>query len=106
MNDKIESNGTSLKSYLLGFGLALVLTAIPFGLVASNGATRTTTLLIITITAIIQVFVHLRFFLHLDFKTTPRENMLAMIFAVILIVILGGGTLWIMFNLNSRMGMF
>jgi cytochrome o ubiquinol oxidase operon protein cyoD len=50
-----------------------------------------------------QIFVHLTFFLHIDFKTTPRENLVALAFALVLIFIMVGGSLWIMFDLYNRM---
>jgi heme/copper-type cytochrome/quinol oxidase subunit 2 len=53
--------------------------------------------------AIIQIVVHLHYFLHIDFKSSPGENILALAFAAILIVLMAGGTLWIMFDLHYRM---
>jgi cytochrome o ubiquinol oxidase operon protein cyoD len=47
--------------------------------------------------------VHLRYFLHIDLKSTPRDNLLALAFAAVLICIMIGGTLWIMLDLNARM---
>lgn len=99
------SNTHGLRSYLTGFGLALSLTAIPFALVATNALPKSSTLIIIGIAAIIQILVHLRYFLHLDLKSTPRENLLAIMFATILIVIMVGGSFWIMFDLHRRMSM-
>ena len=95
----------SLKSYLTGFGLALLLTAIPFALVATNALPKSSTLIVIGIAAIIQILVHLRYFLHMDLNSTPRENLLAIMFATILIVIMVGGSFWIMFDLHRRMSM-
>jgi cytochrome o ubiquinol oxidase operon protein cyoD len=83
----------------------LVLTAIPFGLVAAGALPRLPMLIVIFIAAIMQVLVHLRYFLHLDLTTTPRENLLAIAFAAVLILIMIGGSLWIMFDLNSRMSL-
>ncbi|MCP4384931.1 MAG: cytochrome o ubiquinol oxidase subunit IV [Hyphomicrobiales bacterium] len=94
-----------LQSYLIGFVLALVLTAIPFGLVYFDLLPRLATLVVIAIAAVIQVFVHLRFFLHLRLGQTPLENLLVMAFAVFLIFIMVGGSLWIMFDLNYRMAL-
>lgn len=91
------------KSYLTGFVLALILTAIPFTLVWTGALSVGATLVIIALTAIIQVLVHMYYFLHLSWRTTPRENMLALLFACVLIFILVGGTLWIMFDLHYRM---
>jgi len=92
-----------LSTYLTGFMLALILTAIPFGLVISQSLARTPTLIAIGIAAVLQVLVHLRFFLHMNLKTTPRENIVALAFAATLILVMVGGTLWIMFNLHHRM---
>jgi len=89
--------------YLKGFVLALVLTGIPFGLVVAGLLPRFTTLVVIAILALVQVVVHLRYFLHIDLKSTPRDNLLALAFAAVLICIMIGGTLWIMLDLNARM---
>ena len=91
------------RPYLLGFVLALVLTGIPFGLVVAGLLPPFTTLVIIAVLAVVQVLVHLRFFLHIDLQTTPRENLLALAFAAVLIFLMVGGTLWIMLDLNARM---
>ncbi|MEP3274910.1 MAG: cytochrome o ubiquinol oxidase subunit IV [Stappiaceae bacterium] len=95
----------SYKSYITGFVLALTLTLIPFGLVWSGTLPQQTTLAVIAICALIQVPVHLYFFLHLNFQSTPTENLLALAFACILIVLMVGGSLWIMFDLHNRMMM-
>jgi hypothetical protein len=39
----------------------------------------------------------------LDLTHTPRENLLTLCFAALLIVIMIGGSLWIMFDLHHRM---
>ena len=95
--------GNDRKSYLTGLALALILTAIPFALVAANPLPRLLTLVIIAVAAVIQILVHLRYFLHLDLTSTPRENLLAILFAAILIFIMVGGSLWIMLDLHHRM---
>ena len=91
------------KAYITGFVLALILTAIPFALVWSGALSAMVTFLAIAVCALIQVVVHMYYFLHLNWRTTPRENMLALLFAGVLIFILVGGTLWIMFDLHYRM---
>ena len=80
-----------------------MLTVIPFGLVATGALSRDTTLIVIAIAALLQVLVHLRYFLDLNLSTTPRENILAIAFAAVLIFIMVGGSLWIMLDLNDRM---
>jgi len=90
-------------SYLIGVTLALILTLIPFAIVAFGLVPRETALLIIAALAVIQVLVHLYFFLHMDPRTAPRENILTMGFAIVLIFIMIGGSLWIMLDLHHRM---
>ena len=93
----------SLRNYLIGFVAAVVLSVIPFWLVASQALPPQRTLLIIGIAAVLQVLVHLRFFLHINFTTTPRENILALAFTAVLIFLMVGGSFWIMFDLHQRM---
>ncbi|SHE72655.1 cytochrome bo3 quinol oxidase subunit 4 [Microbulbifer donghaiensis] len=90
-------------TYAAGYVLALLLTAIPFGLAATNLVPRATALAIIAIAAILQILVHLRYFLHLRLRATAPERILALAFAGILILIMIGGSLWIMFDLHHRM---
>jgi cytochrome o ubiquinol oxidase subunit IV len=89
--------------YLKGFVLALLLTGVPFGLVAAGLLPRFTTLVVIAVLAVVQVVVHLRYFLHIDLQATPRDNLLALVFAAVLIFLMVGGTLWIMLDLDARM---
>ena len=95
----------SLRNYLIGFVLAVVLSVIPFWLVATHALPPQRTLLVIGIAAVLQVLVHLRFFLHINFTTTPRENVLALVFTALLIFIMVGGRFWIMFDLHQRMSL-
>jgi cytochrome o ubiquinol oxidase operon protein cyoD len=95
----------SAKPYLVGLALAVILTAIPFGLVATAALPRSATMIVIAVAAVLQIIVHLRFFLHIGLRSTPLENLLAMAFAAVLIVFMVGGTLWIMFDLHHRMMM-
>ena len=103
MANTTHDDRRSLRSYLTGFVLALILTVIPFGLVAMGALPRMPTLIVIAVLAVIQVLVHLRYFLDLNLSSTPRENLFAIAFATILIVIMVGGSLWIMFDLHYRM---
>lgn len=105
MHDATSSGERSLRTYMTGFVLAIILTLIPFGLVYFRLLATMPTLVIIAIAAVIQILVHLRYFLHIDFTHTPRENLLALAFATFLIFVMVGGSLWIMFDLHNRMMM-
>jgi cytochrome o ubiquinol oxidase operon protein cyoD len=94
-----------LLSYLVGFVLAVVLSAIPFYLVATHALPLSRIMYVIAAAAVLQILVHLRFFLHLNFTTTPKENLLAIAFTAVLLFLMVGGSLWIMIDLHSRMAL-
>jgi cytochrome o ubiquinol oxidase subunit IV len=102
----IDSTGASrgsLKSYLTGFVLALILTAIPFALVMRGALPPRVTLAGIFAAGIVQILVHLHYFLHLDTSSAARWNVLALIFTILIMILFVGGSLWIMWTLNYRM---
>jgi cytochrome o ubiquinol oxidase subunit IV len=102
----IDSTGVSrgsLKSYLTGFVLALILTAIPFALVMRGALSGAAALAGIFVAGLVQILVHLHYFLHLDTTSAARWNVLAMIFTLLIMALFVGGTLWIMSTLNYRM---
>ncbi len=103
MQRSTADDDVGLGSYLVGLLLALVLTAIPFALVATGTLAKGQTLIVIAAAAVLQVLVHLRCFLHIRLTSTPRENIVAIAFAAVLILIMVGGSLWIMLDLHHRM---
>lgn len=102
-DDDGAGHGT-LKSYLTGFVLAAILTAIPFWLVMDRvfASSRVTGLVILAF-AVVQIVVHIIYFLHMDTKSESGWNMLALIFTLVLVVITLSGSIWIMYHLNSNM---
>jgi cytochrome o ubiquinol oxidase subunit IV len=94
----------SMKSYLIGFFLSVVLTAIPFWLVMTGALNNTqATALVITALAAVQIVVHMVFFLHMDAKSEGGWSMLALIFTLIVVGITLSGSLWVMFHLTTNM---
>lgn len=101
-NDHGTSHG-SVKTYMTGFILSIILTVIPFWMVMSGSASKPVILGAILVTAVIQILVHLVCFLHMNTKSDEGWNMTAFIFTVIIIAILVVGSIWIMWNLNYNM---
>jgi cytochrome o ubiquinol oxidase subunit IV len=102
----IDSTGVSrgsLKSYLTGFVLSLSLTAMPFALAGRGTLSPSAALAGIFTAGLVQILVHLHYFLHLDSSSAARWNVLALIFTLLIMVLFVGGTLWIMYTLNYRM---
>lgn len=99
----VASHG-SRRTYLIGFGLSVLLTAIPFWLVMT-GAQDSKQLLAFAITAlaIVQIVVHMVYFLHMNARVEGGWSLLALIFTLILVVITLSGSLWVMYHLNVNM---
>ncbi|WP_335948259.1 cytochrome o ubiquinol oxidase subunit IV [Salipiger bermudensis] len=89
---------------MIGFALAAILTIIPFYLVmAEVDMARSTLVGIIMGLGAVQIIVHLVYFLHLKRSSEEGWNFFATIFAVIILVIVLAGSLWVMHNMNENM---
>ncbi|WP_095198052.1 cytochrome o ubiquinol oxidase subunit IV [Mesorhizobium carmichaelinearum] len=94
----------SFRGYLIGFILSVILTAIPFWLVMSGAIdNKQATAIVIMAFAVVQIVVHMVFFLHMNTASEGGWSMLALIFTLILVVIVLTGSLWVMYHLNANM---
>jgi cytochrome o ubiquinol oxidase operon protein cyoD len=95
---------STLKGYLTGFILAVVLTGIPFWMVMGNvlGSPATTGLVIMGF-AVAQVVVHMIYFLHMNTKMEKGWSLLALLFTALLLGIMLSGSIWVMYHLNHNM---
>lgn len=104
----MEQPHGSLRSYVIGFVLSIVFTLIAYLVVVEhvyslNPLATGWVVLVLAVLAIAQLYVQLSFFLHLGRGTGARWNVLAFSFMVLVVFIVGGGSLWIMNNLNYHM---
>lgn len=97
-----EMHGT-LKSYVIGFILSIVLTLASFMLVSEQALAVGDLILTIVGLAVAQVLVQLFFFLHLGSDSKPYWNLTVFLFMLVIMVILVAGSLWIMYNLDYYM---
>ena len=97
-----EGQGT-LRSYTIGFLLSIILTLIAYISVTSHSFGRDVVAAVIIGLAMIQLLVQLVFFLHLGVGRRTRDNLLTLLFMVLVVSILVFGSLWIMKNLNYNM---
>ncbi|NQX90166.1 MAG: cytochrome o ubiquinol oxidase subunit IV [Halioglobus sp.] len=102
MQEKLDYAG-ELQDYLKGFALALLLTLIPFGMVAWSALPRFTLLIAIGVCGLLQVVVQFHYFLHINLSREKREDLWLILFSILLLSIMAGGTIWIMANLAHRM---
>lgn len=99
----------SIKTYTLGFGLSLILTLTAFFLVHKNitaehpPLSQGVLIAAIFALAITQLIVQLQFFIHLGHEDKPKWSKIAFLFMILVIVIVVGGSLWIMDNLHYNM---
>ena len=99
-----EAGHGSLRDYVTGFTLSVILTAIPFWLVMSHALpNRSVTAFILVLFAVAQVVVHMIYFLHMNAKAEGGWNLLALIFTLLVVMIVLSGTLWVMYHLNHNM---
>src|ERR1700677_3650609 len=94
---------TGVLIYTTGLLLAVGLTATSFW------AANTTLLwapgvpLGLVVLAIAQMGIHLVFFLHITTGPDNTNNVLALAFGVLIVILVVSGSLWIMTNLNDNM---
>jgi len=94
----------SLRGYVTGFLLSVVLTAIPFWLVMNDVlGNATLTAIVIMGFAAVQIVVHMVYFLHMNSRSESGWTMMALIFTIVIVAIALSGSLWVMYHLNSNM---
>lgn len=92
-----------LRSYYIGFASSIGLTIIAFGLVEAKLLPATLLTITIISLAVIQLVVQLVFFLHIGSGIGARWKVATLAMALIIIMIIVGGSIWIMNNLDYNM---
>ncbi|MEO0881970.1 MAG: cytochrome o ubiquinol oxidase subunit IV [Pseudomonadota bacterium] len=102
--DQDHGSHGSYRSYLIGFGLSVVLTVIPFWVVMS-GSVNNAILAIGIIFALgaAQILVHIYYFLHVTLKAEDGWQAMSIAFTAIILVIVLAGSIWVMFHLHENM---
>ena len=104
LDSKEEKNlAAGFRSYLIGLALATILTAASFwaaqtDLIYGPGIKGA----LVTL-AIAQMGIHLVFFLHITTAPDNTNNVLALAFGVVIVLVIIVGSLWIMGHLNHMM---
>jgi cytochrome o ubiquinol oxidase operon protein cyoD len=89
-------------SYVVGLGLALVLTGISFWVASTTSLWGPGVAAGLVVLAIAQMGVHLVFFLHITSGPDNTNNVLALAFGVLIVFLVMIGTMWIMANMNAN----
>jgi cytochrome o ubiquinol oxidase subunit IV len=91
-------------SYVIGLGLALLLTGISFWVASTSVLWGPGVAVGLVVLAIAQMGVHLVFFLHITSGPDNTNNVLALAFGVLIVFLVMVGTIWIMAHLAANMG--
>jgi len=95
--------GHGLYPYLIGLGLASLLTVVSFVVAGTNLVWAPSIPVALFVLAIAQMGVHLVFFLHITSGPESTSNTLALAFGILIVFLVIGGSVWIMSHLNHNM---
>lgn len=101
-----HSAGTSAKTltaYVTGLVLCILLTLVAFAAVEYRFVDGAALYIGLSVLAIAQLIVQVVCFLRLNASPEGQWNLMPFLMAILIIVILVGGSLWIMYNLNANM---
>lgn len=102
-SDHDTPHGT-IGGYVTGFILSVVLTAIPFWIVWSNVFDSTVvTSVVVMAFAIVQIFVHMIYFLHMNTKSEGGWTFIALVFTMTLVIVTLVGSIWVMYHMDRNM---
>jgi cytochrome o ubiquinol oxidase operon protein cyoD len=89
--------------YIVGFVFSVILTLMAYFLVVGKVVSGMTVVVLLLVLALIQAMVQLIFFLHLSWRRESKWRLLAFISMLVVLIIIAGGSLWIMYHLDYNM---
>ena len=98
-----ERESAGVLVYTIGLVLAVILTVTSFWVANTTLLWAPGIPLGLAVLAIAQMGVHLVFFLHITTGPDNTNNVLALAFGVLIVILVVAGSLWIMTNLNDNM---
>lgn len=103
MMDKRHGFNTSLNPLYFGFFGSLIFLFAAYFLVTRHAFSGIHLIICVVALGAFQALLQLVFFFHLGVEEKPRWGLMTFLFMLLIIVILMGGTLWIMNNLDYNM---
>lgn len=95
----------SYKPLMIGFVLSIMLTVAAFRIVTRYHLSSSLLTATLFSLGAVQAIIQLIFFLHLGIESKPHWNLITFLFMVLVIIVVIGGSLWIMHNLNYNVMM-
>lgn len=101
----------TLKSYMVGLILALILTLLSFHIAslhldpktAAHALSDKAYFWVMMLLAVIQLFVQVVCFLRINSSKEGRWELMPFLFTIFVVFVVVGGSMWIMWNLNYNM---
>ena len=104
-DERLDGSGVAqgIRGYLLGLILAAGLTVASFSFAGGSFIWGPAIPVALFVLAVAQIGVHLVFFLHITTGPDNTNNVIALAFGVAVVVLLIGGSIWIMAHLDHNM---
>ena len=94
---------SGLQAYIIGLVFAVILTGTSFWAASTHLLWAPGIPIGLAVLAVAQMGIHLVFFLHITTGPDNTNNVLALAFGVLIVLLVVAGSLWIMANLNANM---
>jgi cytochrome o ubiquinol oxidase subunit IV len=98
-----RSLAREVRGYLLGLGLATLLTIASFWADQTREIYASGLAVALLVLAVAQIGIHLVFFLHITTDPDNENNILALAFGVLIVCLIVFGSLWVMLHLNHNL---
>ncbi|MBV8166403.1 MAG: cytochrome o ubiquinol oxidase subunit IV [Alphaproteobacteria bacterium] len=89
--------------YMVGLGLAAGITVVSFFIAGTTLVWQPSIPIALFVLAVAQMGVHLVFFIHLTTGSDNVNNIMALAFGVLIVLLVVVGSVWIMYHLNHNM---
>ncbi len=103
MDRRADLHKRERRRYVIGYGGSLLLTLAVFLIAHRYGIETKGVYLSIGLLGLAQLVVQLVYFLHIDRRRSSREDLDLILFSTMVLLIIIGGTVWILGNLAIRM---
>jgi cytochrome o ubiquinol oxidase subunit IV len=98
-----EEEHEGVAGYVIGLGLATLLTIVSFIVAGTTWVWAPSIPVALAVLAIAQMGVHIVFFLHITTGPDNTNNVMALAFGVLIVLLVMGGSLWIMSRMHENM---
>lgn len=98
-----EGIGSRVRGYCIGYGLAAALTLVSFYIAGTTLVWTPSIPVALSVLAVAQMGVHIVFFLHMTSGPDNVNNLMALAFGLLIVLLLVLGSIWIIHHLNHNM---